>query len=144
MARYFQSQITNSLVIATPAFEVRAAATGGPSLQEISGHSLLAASMIVGLGRPATVGTPLTPAKLAQENNPAGLSITTTAVAWSVAPTVPAQFLRRTSALSGIGAGFIYFFPRGIAIPSGQSVVVWNIASNVACGAAQISATVEE
>lgn len=53
-------------------------------------------------------------------------STTSVGLAWSIAPVVPTQFFRRAACASQAGTGIIWSFPRGIAIASSQSIVVWN------------------
>jgi hypothetical protein len=63
--------------------------------------------------------------------DPAGL--TGCAVAWSVAPTVPAQFFRRISLPATIGSGVLWTFPRGLAISAAAAtMLIWNLATNSA------------
>jgi hypothetical protein len=134
MAIYSIAQRTTITTVAAASWEVRSAATGKPKLMEL-GYSLGAATAsIIGIGRPAAIGvTPTTPLVALDEsdgNGPVGL--TTCAVAWGTAPTVPANFNRRASLPATIGAGIIFTFPRGLGLPISSSIVVWNITANSA------------
>jgi hypothetical protein len=53
-------------------------------------------------------------------------------VAWSVAPTVPAQFFRRVSLPATAGAGVIWTFPRGLILAAAGTMLLWNLATNSA------------
>jgi len=85
-----------------------------------------------GLGRAGNTPTQTSPVLVQAEDpsKPAGLS--GCAVAWSVAPTVPAQFLRRISLPATIGAGVIWTFPRGMNVAAAASMLIWNLATNSA------------
>ena len=134
MAIYSIGQRTTVTTIAAASWELRSASTGKPKVMEL-GYSLGAATAsIIGIGRPAAIGvTPTTPLTVIDEsdgNGPTGL--TTCAVAWGTAPTVPTNFFRRASLPATIGAGIIFTFPRGLGIPVSSSIVVWNITANSA------------
>ena len=49
--------------------------------------------------------------------------------AWSTAPTAPTVFYRRM-AQTGIGAGIIWSFPKGLIIPVSSWLVIWNQSGN--------------
>jgi hypothetical protein len=59
-------------------------------------------------------------------------ALTGCAVAWSVAPTVPAQMFRRIGLPATIGAGVIWTFPRGLSLAVSASMLLWNLATNSA------------
>jgi len=63
------------------------------------------------------------------------------ALAWGTGPTVPANFFRGIALPANQGAGVIWQFPRGLAVPSSSSVVLWNILGGAAL---QAYAIVEE
>lgn len=55
-------------------------------------------------------------------------SVSTIAVLWTTAPTVPANFFRRASFAAGSFTKFyIWTFPRGLTIPAGSSMVMWGL-----------------
>lgn len=82
------------------------------------------------VGRPAVNG--ITPREqfpfLPQQdpNGPAALSICV--VDWVTPPTVPAQFLRRQGyATTLTNVGVLWTFPRGLGVPAGGQLCLWNI-----------------
>lgn len=108
-------------------------ATLDASIMEAGIQLGAATASTYGLGRSAN--TPVQTsgvAVLAEDvDRPAGIS--TMAVAWSTAPTVPANFFRRASLPATIGAGMIWTFPRGLVLGAGAaSMLVWNLATNSA------------
>lgn len=83
-----------------------------------------------GLGFPAAAGiTPTTPVLLQPENyRPiAPTAGTTVAVAWGTGPTIPAFFYRREQTTD---QAIVWNFERGLIIPAGLTLVVWNLATN--------------
>lgn len=119
--------------ITTPSWDVKASASNEPAVMEIGIMNGAATACTHGYGRsansPTQTGTTLVQAE--DEGRPAGL--TTCAVTWSTAPTVPAVFFRRTFLPATIGAGMIFTFPRGLVLASGSSSFVqWNIAASTA------------
>lgn len=118
------------------------------SVQQIVGLS----STVIGLGRPATQGTPV-PASNSQytavsqnvndeeDGNPntspkLGRTVLTTA--WAVLPTVPAAYFRRFSWDANPGTGFMICFPRGIGIPANTSLTLWGIQNTISSCTADI------
>jgi hypothetical protein len=86
--------------------------------------------------------TPTTPVVPLVESDGDPNSLTSsTALAWGTAPTVPTQFFRQTSFAAAVGAFVIWSFPNGIFIPSGQTLVLWNSATN---GVVDVYTTIEE
>ena len=120
--------------IAAPAWEIRTGATPGRAkLLEIGFFLVAATASVIGLGRPAAIGTvPTAPVNFLPEdpNDVIAAGVLQSAVAWGGAPTVPAAFLRRISLPATIGTGVIWTFPKGITIPVSNSLVLWNIAAN--------------
>ncbi len=101
-------------------------------IREIGISLNAATASSIGLGRPAN--TPVaTTSVLLQNKDPAdAASITNFDTAWSTAPTVPAQFLRRIVLPATAGAGWIWTFPDDEPLildktaGSNQWVVLWN------------------
>jgi hypothetical protein len=86
-----------------------------------------------GWGRSANTPTQTSPVLVQAEDPGDSAGLTGCAVAWSVAPTVPAQYFRRAYLPATIGAGIIFTFPRGLILPAGgASLVQWNIAASSA------------
>jgi len=124
----------NTTVVTTgaAAMDLKASAANTPSIMEIGINLLTATLSTYGLGRSGNVPTQTGPVLVQNEDpgGPAGLS--NCAVAWSVAPTVPAQFLRRISLPATAGAGVIWTFPRGLKVAVTASMLIWNLATNSA------------
>jgi hypothetical protein len=93
-----------------------------------------ATASVYGIGRPGNDGSVAQSSPLAvlaeNPNDPTGQS--TTAVAWTTAPTVPTTFFRRIYLPGTIGAGVIWTFPRGLILATSHSLTLWNIAANSA------------
>src|ERR1043166_8797485 len=134
---------TANITIANATFEIRAGATGPrPRILEIGLFLAAATASTFGIGRPAAIGvTPTNPLALLNEDPADGASLTTIAGAWGTGPTVPANFFRRVSLPATIGTGVIWTFPKGLVIPLGGSIVVWNI---TATGVADAYVVVDE
>jgi hypothetical protein len=132
MAIYSLGINTTVATIAAACADIRASAANAPRLMELGITLGAATASVYALGRPAAVGTQTAPVLLQAENPNDPAAQTGTAVAWSVAPTVPAQFFRRQALPATVGAGIIWTFPRGLIIPAGGSLVLWNITANSA------------
>lgn len=142
MATYSLSQRTTSGTAASAAWEIKAAATGTrPKIFEIGITINAATASVFGLGRPAAVGvTPTSPVTFLGEDN-ADTSLTTAALAWGTGPTVPVNFFRRISLPAVVGAGVIWTFPRGLVLPLGGGLVLWNIGTD---SVADVYAVIDE
>jgi hypothetical protein len=129
------SLATNTTVTTTtaPAYDAKASSSNQPRVMEFGINLGAATASTYGIGRSANTPTQSGAVTVLAENynDPAGQ--TTTAVAWTTAPTVPANFFRRISLPSTIGAGIIWTFPRGLILQSaGPSFTLWNLAVNSA------------
>ena len=124
----------NSTVTTTgaAAWDVKAGATIRPAVLELSVNLGAGTASTYGVGRSGNVPTQTSPVLIQQEDPGDGAFVTGCAVAWSVAPTVPAQFFRRVSLPATIGAGIIWTFPRGLILAVTASLLVWNLATNAA------------
>lgn len=143
MAIYSLSQRTTVTTIAAASHGFLSPASNEAALMEWGYFNGAATACVVGLGRSAN--TPTLTGGVAflpeDEGRPAG--VTQGAVAFSVAPTVPAQFYRRFSLAALIGAAAVFTFPRGIVLAAGgPAIVAWNITANSA--AVDIHAVVDE
>lgn len=123
--------------VTAPAFDIRSGSAGPTvKLMEYSFMTGAATASTFGLGRPGNDSTPpvqTSPIVLqAEDPSVVNASVTGTAVAWSTAPTVPAQFFRRAYLTNVIGAGIIWTFPRGLAFIANRGLVHWNIAVSTA------------
>jgi len=115
------------------AWDAKAAATNEPAVMEVGVINGAATASTYGIGRSANTPTQTSPTlvQAEDEGRPAGL--TGCAVAWSVAPTVPAAFFRRVLLPGTIAAGMVWTFPRGIVLAAAAaSLVLWNLALNSA------------
>lgn len=134
MAIYSLSQRTTNTTIANAGWSVISASTNKPKIMEVGISQNTGTASTWGLGRPAANGTtPTSPVNFLDEadgGGPAGL--TTACLAWTAQPTAPTQFLRRVSTPATVGAGIIWTFPRGLAMPISGNIVVWNITATVA------------
>lgn len=132
MAIYSLSLNTTVTTTGAAAMDLKAASTNTPNIMEIGVNLLTATASTYGLGRAGNTPTQTAPVLVQAEDpgKPAGLS--GCAVAWSVAPTVPAQFFRRVSLPATAGAGVIWTFPRGLVVAISASMLLWNLATNSA------------
>lgn len=132
MAIYSLALNTTVTTTGAAAWDVKAASTNRPAVMEVSVSLGAATASTYGLGRAGNTPTQTSPVLVQAEDpgDPAGIS--GCAVAWSVAPTVPAQFLRRISLPATIGSGILWTFPRGLILATSASLLVWNLATNSA------------
>jgi hypothetical protein len=114
-----------------PAWDVKAAATNEPAVMEWGVNLGVVTASTYGLGRSANTPTQSSTTLVQSEDPDRPAFVTTCAVTWSVAPTIPNPFLRRIDLPATLGAGIIYTFPRGLILgASGPSLVMWNLATN--------------
>ena len=134
MAIYSQGQNTTVATTTAPAFDIKASTVNSPKLMEFGLNLGAATASRYGLGRPANDGSVAQTSGLAflPENPADPTGQTTTAVAWTTAPTVPTTFLRQIWLPATIGAGVIWTFPRGLTLPVTKGVCLWNITANSA------------
>lgn len=134
MAIYSQGQQTTVGTTTVPAFDIKASATNSPRLMELGFINGAATQCTYGIGRPANDGSVAQTSGLAvlAENPADPTGQTTTAVAWTTAPTVPTTFLRRPFIPATIGAGIVFTFPRGLIMQASRGIVLWNIAASSA------------
>jgi hypothetical protein len=132
MAIYSLSLNTTVTTTGAAAMDIRASAANSPRIMEVGLNLGAATASTYGFGRSGNTPTQTSPVLVQAENpnDPAGL--TGCAVAWSVAPTVPTQFLRRMSLPATIGAGVIWTFPRGLILAAAGTLLLWNLAANSA------------
>lgn len=132
MAIYSLSLNTTVTTTAAAAADIRASSANAPRIMELGVNLGAATASTYGFGRSGNTPTQTSPVLVQAENpgDPAGL--TGCAVAWSVAPTVPAQFLRRIALPGTVGAGVIWTFPRGLILAAAATLLLWNLATNSA------------
>lgn len=133
MATYSLGLLTTITTTNSPAMDFKAGSGNRPRLIEFGVIAGVSTVCHYGLGRSANTPTQ-TGTTLVQADDYAGpAGLTTAAVTWSTAPTIPSPFLRLFATFSAIGAGAILTFPRGMPFPiTGPSLVLWNRATNVA------------
>lgn len=134
MAIYSQAVNTTITTITAPAFDLKASAANSPKVMEFGINLGAATASRYGFGRPGNDGSVAQTAGLAvlAENPADPTGQTTTAVAWTTAPTVPTTFLRWVWLPATIGAGIIWTFPRGLTCPVSKGLVMWNTTANSA------------
>ena len=133
MAIYSLSLASTVTTSGAASWDVKAAATNEPAVMELGVINGAATACTYQYGRSANTPTQTSPVLLQAEDEGRPAALTGCAVAWSVAPTVPAQFFRRTFLPATIGAGMIFTFPRGIVLASSSaSLVQWNGAASSA------------
>jgi hypothetical protein len=132
MAVYSLSQNTTVTTTGAACGDLRAAAANSPKVMEIGINLAAATASTYAIGRSGNTPTQTSPVLLQAENpgDPAGNS--GVAVAWSVAPTTPAQFFRRIGLPATIGTGVIWTFPRGLTLAAAATLLIWNLATNSA------------
>ena len=131
MSLYGLSQRTTATATASPNWEIRSASTNKPRVMELGISQNAATAGVYGFGRPGAIGTtPTSPQNfVAEDDAGAPTSLSTAAVAWGGAPTVPTNFNRRISCTNVVGVGVIWTFPRGVDIATSNSVIIWIIAT---------------
>lgn len=127
MAQYSRGDRTSNITTAAACYEIRASSGQRVRVKEIGISLVTAAATVIGIGRPAAIGTtPTSPLAVLPEDPNDVTGTTTTAMAWATGPTVPASFFRRWSFPATIGAGLILPF-NNLVIPASGSLVLWNI-----------------
>jgi len=110
-----------------------ATADANPRITELVITQGAATVSTYGFGRAATAGTQTAGIAVLPDNaGDATTGKSTCAVAWSAAPTVPANYLRRFNLGGVIGDVAILVFPDGIGVAAAQEMVLWNLATNSA------------
>lgn len=133
MAIYSLALASTVTTTGAASWDVKAAATNEPDVMEIGAINGAATACTYGYGRTANTPTQTSPVLLQAEDEGRPAALTGCAVAWSVAPTLPAQFFRRAFLPATIGAGIIFTFPRGITLAaSSSSLCQWNLAASSA------------
>jgi hypothetical protein len=123
-----------NLTITQAGLEIRTTAAVKARVLEVSLLSNNATAATIGLGRPQALGvTPGGTATFQRDDSGDPVCVTTTALSWATSPTVPLVFHRRWSC-AAVGAGVIWTFPRGLAIPVSASLVTWNITAVTTTG----------
>lgn len=132
MAIYSLSLNTTVTTTGAAAMDLRASSANSPRIMEVGLNLLTATASTYGLGRSGNTPTQTSPVLVQAENSADPAGVSGCAVAWSVAPTVPAQFFRRVSLPATAGAGVIWTFPRGLSVAASGTMLLWNLATNSA------------
>ena len=122
----------NATATFTPAWDVVAASTNRPAVVEIgvSQYAAPASALTLAIGRSSTASVQLAPTAPIAEIPTDKASVTSIATAWSTAPGLPVQYLRRTALAANAGMGVIWTWRRGLVIPaSGGLNVVFQAAA---------------
>ena len=132
MAIYSLGLNTTVTTTGAAAMDLKSTAANSPKIMEVGLNLITATASTYAIGRSGNVPTQTSPVLVQAENpaDPAGQS--GCAVAWSVAPSVPAQFFRRAGLPATAGAGFIFTFPRGLTLAISAAMLLWNLAVNSA------------
>lgn len=132
MAIYSLSLNSTVTTTGAAAMDLKASAANTPKIMEVGISLGAATASTYALGRSGNTPTQTSPVLLQAENPGDAAAVSGCAVAWSVAPTVPAQFFRRIGLPATIGAGVIWTFPRGLGLAASASMLIWNLATNSA------------
>jgi len=123
---------TSGLTIANANFGIYTPATVRAALLEYGMIQAIGTAQSIGLGRPATNGTPTGPSLFQQDDPADAAAVVNGHITWSAQPTAPTIFHRRWNGAATIGVGVIWTFPRGFLIPVSSAIVGWNITAAVA------------
>lgn len=132
MAIYSLGLNTTVTTSGAASMDAKASSTNSPLIYEIGINLGAATASTYGFGRAGNTPTQTSPVVVLPENPSFPTGQTGMAVAWSVAPTVPTQFARRIFLPATIGAGIIWTFPRGYALATSASGLIWNLAASSA------------
>jgi len=131
MALYSLSLASTVVTTTAPSWDCKPGANES-KIMEVGVVNGAATACTYGYGKSANVPTQTSAVTLLDEQGGGGSGVATCAVAWSTAPTVPAQFYRRVYLAATIGVGYIYSIPKGIVMTATASFVQWNIATSSA------------
>lgn len=135
MAIQSQAQRTSGVTIANANYGIYPPASVRCALLEFALTQTAATAQSIGLGRPATIGTPSGPV-LFQQDDPADVaSVVNGHITWSAQPTAPTVFHRRWNSAATVGVGRVWTFPRALIVAASGALVSWNITAAVAMDA---------
>jgi hypothetical protein len=127
MAILSQSQRTVALTGPAAIYGIYPTTTIRAAVLEVSTISTASAnSYAIGLGRPATPGTPSADVRFVHDDPSEPASPVTGHVQWAIPPTSPLVFHRRWSILNTAGFGNVYTFPRGLIASGFAPLVLWS------------------
>ena len=131
MAIYSLAQRTTNVTINQATYELRTSAVNKARLMELGFvQNTGAAATTIGFGRPAALG--ITPVNVAfqAENDADPAAQSSGVISWGTSPTSPTIFLRRINLNASVAVGFIWIWPRGLAINPSSSVVLFNVTAS--------------
>lgn len=114
--------------INTTLFELKSPGGVAPAILEIGLSTQSAVS--IGLGRPPINCTGPTSIRFQNDNPYEPDTNVTGAITYSATGGQPDAFYRRWSPVSNT-TGIVWTFPRGLRVPPGSTMVLWNIVANV-------------
>ncbi len=137
MAGYSAAVRTLGAGAGTPTLEVRTTSADQPRILEIGlTTAAVPVTSTFAVGRPQAIGITPSSTTTLQAEDPANLASTIIiATVWGTAPTVPNNFFRRFNTQVAQGPGVMWTWPRGLLINPSSSLVLWNVAANVAADA---------
>lgn len=134
MAVYRIGRRTTNVTSGEVSMDVATSTGLRPRLMQWSIAMGAATASIYRLNRPTAIGTRTTPTALIAEDpdDPAltGITLTDSALAHSVQPTLASVDLDRVALPATIGAGWIFTFPKGLIIDVSMSICLVNGGSN--------------
>lgn len=134
MARYAIAATKTTTAAAGLICQLRAGAARDLRIWEVGVSVTSAASGSVALTRPTAVGATFTSTGTGQAEDPvAGAGVAVVDTAATTAPTIGSTHMRMTTLPATIGAGIIWSFPLGLAVPVSSSIALWQT-SSVAVG----------
>lgn len=105
--------------------------TDRPKLLELAYYSNNSSSVVLGLGRTASVGVVPKVTFAFQPEDPSAPAVTVKAVTdWGTPPGFSSTMFRRDSQQNVIGGSVVWLFRRGIVIPVSGSLALWVIQGN--------------
>lgn len=119
----------------SPIAQIFSSKTGSCAVTEVyfGTYHINPSSTSLAIGRPATAGIPQSqPEYFIAENSSYANSFSYIHTEWNLKPTSPTSFFRRND-INFDGAlqlfSFYWIFPRGLKIPTNQSLVLWNLSA---------------
>ena len=121
--------VTTNTISGNAAFELRADASyQEPNILEIQITPITPTTSVVGFGKPAAPGAyPTTITEGAQDDMALPNTTVSIATAWTTGSSSPTNFMRRSTIANTTA---IFTFARGLIVPAGNTVVLWNLATN--------------
>ena len=117
-------------------FDIATSSGQRPHCMELSVFLGAATASTFGVNRTTAIGTRTSPVALQSEDpgDPTltGITLTDSAIAWSVQPTAGTNDFRLIGLPATIGTGIIWTFPRGLVIAASGSIGIINRATNSA------------